>query len=50
MSESELYKELGILTNDRSKWKESLPEGYSLSDYDASVGDAGRRVDRAAGI
>ncbi len=25
MSESELYKELGILTNDRSKWKESIP-------------------------
>lgn len=30
MSESELYKELGILTNDRSKCKESIPYVLSL--------------------
>ena len=25
MTESELYKELGILTKDKDKWKESIP-------------------------
>lgn len=30
MNESELYKELGILTNDRDKWKENIPFVSSL--------------------
>ncbi len=30
MSESELYKELGILTKDKSKWEESIPYVSSL--------------------
>ncbi len=30
MSESELYKELGILTKDKSKWDESIPYVSSL--------------------
>ena len=25
MNESELYKELGVLTKDKSKWEESIP-------------------------
>ncbi len=25
MNESELYKELGILTKDKSKWEENIP-------------------------
>ncbi|MCR5602213.1 MAG: hypothetical protein K6G27_00755 [Lachnospiraceae bacterium] len=32
MSESELYKELGILTKDKSKWEESIPYVFSLLD------------------
>ena len=30
MSESELYKELGVLTKDRDRWKESIPYVSSL--------------------
>ena len=30
MNESELYKELGALTKDKDKWKESIPYVYSL--------------------
>ena len=30
MSESELYKELGQLTKDKSKWQESIPYVSSL--------------------
>lgn len=32
MSESELYKELGILTKDKSKWEESIPYVSTLLD------------------
>ena len=35
MSESELYKELGILTNDRSKWKESIPYVSTLLTHES---------------
>lgn len=35
MSESELYKELGILTNDRDKWEESIPYVSSLLAHDS---------------
>ena len=35
MSESELYKELGILTNDRSKWKESILYVSSLLTHES---------------
>ena len=35
MSESELYKELRILTNDRSKWKESIPYVSSLLTHES---------------
>lgn len=35
MSESELYKELGILTNDRSNWKESVPYVSSLLTHES---------------
>ena len=35
MSESELYKELGVLTNDRSKWKESIAYVSSLLTHDS---------------
>ena len=30
MSESELYKELGVLTKDKSKWEENIPNVLSL--------------------
>ena len=30
MSESELYKKLGILTKDRNRWEENIPLGSSL--------------------
>ena len=30
MTESELYKELGILTKEKDKWKESIPYVSSL--------------------
>lgn len=35
MSESELYKELGVLTNDRSKWKESIAYASSLLTHES---------------
>ena len=35
MTESELYKELGILTKDRDRWKESIPYVSSLLDHEA---------------
>jgi hypothetical protein len=35
MNESELYKELGILTKDRSIWEESIPYVSSLLDNDS---------------
>ena len=30
LTESELYKELGIMTKDKDKWKESIPYVFSL--------------------
>ncbi|MCR4654294.1 MAG: hypothetical protein K5744_11520 [Eubacterium sp.] len=30
MNESELYKELGVLTKDKSRWEESIPFVASL--------------------
>lgn len=35
MNESELYKELGILTRDRNKWKESIPFVSSLLTHES---------------
>ena len=35
MTESELCKELGILTKDKDKWKESIPHVSSLLTYDS---------------
>lgn len=35
MTESELYKELGILTKDKDKWKESIPYVSSFLTYDS---------------
>lgn len=35
MSESELYKELGSLMKDRSKWKDSIPYVSSLIDHES---------------
>ena len=35
MKESELYKELGILTKDRNKWKESIPYVSSLLTHES---------------
>ena len=35
MNESELYKELGILTKNRDEWEESIPYVSSLLDYDS---------------
>ena len=35
MTESELYKELGIMTKDKDKWKESIPYVFSLLTYDS---------------
>ena len=35
MSESVLYKELGILTKDRDKWKESIPYVASLLSHES---------------
>lgn len=37
MKESELYKELGILTKDRSKWKESIPYVSSLLTHESVI-------------
>lgn len=35
MNESELYKELGILTKDKSKWEENIPYVSSLLNHDS---------------
>lgn len=35
MTEAELYKELGILTKDKGKWKESIPYVSSLLTHDS---------------
>ena len=35
MRESELYKELGLLTDDRSRWKESIPYVSSLLTHES---------------
>ena len=35
MNESELYKELGILTKDKSKWEVNIPYVSSLLNYDS---------------
>ena len=35
LSESELYKELGILTKDRDRWEESIPYVSSLLTHDS---------------
>ena len=35
MNESDLYKELGILTKDKSRWKESIPYVSSLLTHDS---------------
>ena len=34
MNESELYKELGVLTKDKSRWEESIPYVLSLLDHE----------------
>ena len=35
MTEAELYKELGALTKNKEKWKESIPYVFSLLTYDS---------------
>lgn len=35
MNESELYKELGVLTKDKDKWEESIPYVSSLLDHES---------------
>ena len=35
LSDSELYKELGILTKDKDRWKESIPYVSSLLTHDS---------------
>lgn len=35
MNESDLYKELGILTKDKSKWEETIPYVSSLLNHDS---------------
>ncbi len=35
MNESELYKELGVLTKDRDRWKESIPYVSSLLNHES---------------
>ena len=35
MSDSELYKELGVLTKDKTKWKESIPYVSSLLNHES---------------
>ena len=35
MTEAELYKELGTLTKNKEKWKESIPYVFSLLTYDS---------------
>ena len=34
MTESELYKELGILTDDEDRWEDSIPYVASLLDHE----------------
>ena len=36
MTGSELYKELGILTKDRDRWKESIPYVSSLLTHESA--------------
>ena len=36
MSESELYKELGALTEDKSRWKENIPHVASLLSHESA--------------
>ena len=35
MNETELYKELGVLTKNKDKWKESIPYVSSLLKFDS---------------
>ena len=35
MTEADLYKELGVLTKNKEKWKESIPYVFSLLTYDS---------------
>ena len=35
MNESVLYKELGVLTKDKSKWEENIPYVSSLLDHES---------------
>ena len=35
MNESELYKELGVLTKDKSRWEESIPYVATLLDHES---------------
>lgn len=35
MNESELYKELGVLTKDKDKWEESIPYVSSLLGHES---------------
>ena len=35
MGESELYKELGILTKDKDRWEESVPHVSSLLTHES---------------
>lgn len=35
LNESELYRELGILTKDRTRWKESIPYVSSLLSHES---------------
>ena len=35
MTEAELYKELGILTKDKDRWKEAIPYVSSLLNHDS---------------
>lgn len=35
MNESELYKELGVLTKDKSKWEEKIPYVSSLLNHES---------------
>ena len=36
MNESELYKELGILTKDKNKWEDNIPYVTSLLNHDSA--------------
>ena len=35
MNESELYKELGVLTKDKDQWKENIPYVSSLLNHES---------------